>query len=98
MSALPSYGVFAEQLNSIFVAHTAAGEIELKLIEATELARGQRPAEFPTPLSLIFSSDSDTILGQDTYALDHPELGRLHLTLTPVISGKARPDYQAIIS
>lgn len=98
MGELPTYKEFAEHLNDRFRAHTAHGPVDLELIEATELDRGQRPDHFPTPISLIFSGPADVILTQDNYTLEHPELGRHRLFITPVLSGEAVPHYQIILA
>lgn len=98
MTELPTNSAFEQQLNGTFIARTAAGALELKLIEVKEINCGAREATFRAPISLIFYSDSSVILGQDTYTMDHPEFGCFQLFITPVISGKPHPYYEAIIS
>ena len=70
-----------------FIAHTAAGQIALKLQEAVELPRRSNlPAQFATPVSLLFSGPASIVLQQDNYYLDHAELGRNFWCMGPILS------------
>ena len=87
-------------IGSIFIAHTAAGEIALNLIEAKELPRRGLPEQFRTPMTLILSGPANPILNDDNYYLDHPVLGRHQWFMSPVLSmgapagGSAAPQQQ----
>jgi hypothetical protein len=88
-------------LESTFVAHTAAGEIALTLVEAREAPRRGIPAQFRTPMTLILAGPADPVLYDDHYFLDHPVLGRHQWFMSPIMStapgaGPARQRYQII--
>jgi hypothetical protein len=68
-----------------FMVHTQAGLIDLQLVEATELPRRNRPEQFRTPLSLIFTGPLDIALQQDTYLVEHPALGQHQWYLVPIL-------------
>ncbi|MES2946025.1 MAG: hypothetical protein V4772_24420 [Pseudomonadota bacterium] len=71
-------------VGSRFIAHTQHGLLDLTLLEAIERPRRGLPAQFQTPLSLVFSGPNHLQLSQDTYVLDHPSLGRLQWMLVPI--------------
>lgn len=74
----------APLVDSVFMAHTAAGVVPLTLSEAKELPRRGLPEQFRTPLSLIFAGPSEPVLTDGNYTLDHAQLGRLELYLWPI--------------
>jgi hypothetical protein len=78
-------------LQSSFIVHTSAGTVELRLIEAEEVARPGLPAEYRTPMVLIFSAPASPILAQDNYYFDHQQLGRQFWSVAPVLPPKNRP-------
>ncbi len=86
-------------VGSRFVAHTQHGPVELVLMEASERERGQLPEQFRTPFSLLFHGPNEPRLSQDTYTLDHPELGRVQWMLVPVMPDTRAPNvprYEAL--
>lgn len=92
----------AAALDSTFVAHTAAGEIALTLVEASEAPRRGLPAHLRTPLTLILAGPAAPILDDDHYVLDHPVLGRNQWFMSPIASHahavQAGQRYQVIFS
>ncbi|MDM5179575.1 hypothetical protein PO883_20505 [Massilia sp. DJPM01] len=78
-------------LDSAFIAHTAAGAIALTLVEAAELPRRGLPAQFRTPMTLIFSGPPTPVLYDDHYVLDHPVLGRHQWFMSPISSLASLP-------
>ncbi|RSZ55105.1 hypothetical protein HF313_24755 [Massilia atriviolacea] len=82
---------FTGALDSAFIAHTAAGDIALTLVEATELPRRGLPEQFRTPLTLIFAGPPAPVLYDDHYVLDHPALGRHQWFMTPISSLASLP-------
>lgn len=78
-------------LHSSFIVHTSAGTVELRLIEASEIARPGLPLEYRTPMLLIFSAPANPVLAQDNYYFDHPELGRNFWSVAPVLAPANRP-------
>lgn len=82
---------FSPHVGSVFIVHTQHGMQKLKLDQATELPRRGLPDIFPTPLSILLSSERNVKLGQDTYVLDHPQLGRVEWTMVPVMAPASVP-------
>ncbi|GGX16607.1 DUF6916 family protein [Undibacterium macrobrachii] len=78
-------------LHSSFIVHTSVGTVELRLIEATEIARPGLPAEYRTPMLLVFSAPASPILAQDNYYFDHPNIGRHFWSVAPVLAPASRP-------
>ena len=74
----------APLVDSVFMAHTAAGVLPLTLTEAKELPRRGLPEQFRTPLSMIFAGPAELVLSDGNYTLDHAQLGRLELYLWPI--------------
>lgn len=98
MLELPKYSDFLRCVDTGFKALTTEGPVELRLCDVRELDRGQRPDNLPTPMALTFTGPEHIVLNQDTYALEHPELGRHSLFLTPIAPKEASPRYEAIIA
>ncbi len=78
-------------IGSSFIVHTSVGTVELRLIEAEEIARHSAPSQFRTPFMLIFSAPASPILAQDNYYIDHAELDRQFWTLAAVIPPSQPP-------
>lgn len=86
-------------VGSSFTALTLHGPVELKLVEATERARGHLPAQFRTPFALLFHGPDTLRLSQGTYTLNHPQLGEVQWALVPVIPDTRAPEiprYEAL--
>jgi hypothetical protein len=67
---------FVPLVNSNFTLQTQAGPFELTLSDAAELPRGNRPAGFRTPLSLLFTGPMHLDFNQDMYIFNHPVMGQ----------------------
>jgi len=78
-------------IGSSFIVHTSVGTVELRLLEAEEIARPGLPAGYRTPMVLIFSAPSNPILAQDNYYFDHPMLGRSFWSVAPVLAPTKQP-------
>lgn len=79
-------------VGSQFVVHTEQGPVSLTLANATERPRHGLPAQFRTPLSLIFHGPASAQLGQGVFTFDHAALGRQQWMLVPVFAdGVALP-------
>lgn len=78
-------------LHSSFIVHTSVGTVELRLIEATEIARPGLPVEYRMPMLLVFSAPASPVLAQDNYYFDHQSLGRHFWSVAPVMPPTNRP-------
>jgi hypothetical protein len=73
-------------VGSYFGLQTSAGLVQLKLVQAQESERRGLPAQFRTPLSLLFAGPPSPVLAQDNYQIEHPALGSQVWMLVPVMS------------
>lgn len=71
-------------VDSTFMAHTAAGVMALTLTEVKEMPRRGLPEQFRTPLSMIFAGPAEPVLYDGNYTVDHEQLGRIELYLSPI--------------
>ena len=78
-------------IDSTFIAHTAAGQVALTLVEAAEQPRRGLPEQFRTPMTLILSGPPTPLLYDDHYYLDHPVLGRHQWFMSPISSPPPLP-------
>lgn len=74
----------SQAVGSSFTVHTQHGPLELVLKEAQERPRRGLPAQFKTPVSLVFSGPEHLLLTQGTYLLEHPVLKQNQWMLGPV--------------
>jgi hypothetical protein len=88
-----------------FTVQTGIGPVELQLAAAEEIPRRGRPAQFRTPLSLLFEGPAHVVLQQDTYGVSHPALGEHLWCIVPVtannprsIEGVVLPQYEVLFS
>lgn len=75
---------FAQQVNSVFFAHTSVTRIPLWLA-AIEYPRANGGLDAANEkFTLVFQGALDQPLGQDTYIVEHPSLGLFPLFLAHV--------------
>jgi len=74
-----SKATFKSYLNSIFQLQTGTGIVEVTLLQVDDLPAAKGGECF----SLLFRGGSRA-LGQDTFTINHPALGRFQLFLVPV--------------
>lgn len=91
MSSPYSIKQFLPHVGSIFVVHTQHGMHKLSFYSATELPRRGLPESFSTPISLLLAGERDIMLTQDSYVLDHPQLGRVEWMMVPVVAPTSVP-------
>ena len=91
--------LFSGRVGESFEVRTDGGDpLPVELVEATESALpggsgpgGQQRRQF----SLVFRGPAGPVLPQDTYRLDHDELGELDLFLVPIGPDAAGMRYEA---
>ena|ERR1700730_2769035 len=87
---------FARYLNTNFIIHHAQSKVSVRLIEVENL-RAATP--YGEAFCLLFRGDHSTALTQNTYVIEHPELGRFSFLLVPIGSrDKSAVFYEAIIN
>ena len=94
---------FTSQLNTKFQIHHEATKVtEVKLIEVTDLRaehfkRGAGEADKEC-FSIVFLGPRRTPLQQNTYAMDHHELGRFDVLLVPIGKSNQGLYYEAVFN
>lgn len=75
---------FSAQLNTQFRVSQGGKQVLLKLVEVSELAhrKGSRPGR--EGFSLLFRGARANVLEQQTYRMDHQELGTFSFLVVPV--------------
>lgn len=93
---------FAEQLNTVFSLRTGLRASRLLLVEANRLpatAAGSDDARNER-FCLLFRGPPHQPFAQNTYAFEHPRLGRLDIFIVPIGSTEGTPHcyYEAVFN
>lgn len=88
---------FAGRLNETFRAALNEGDIEFVLVEATPLPHGM-PNSLRAPFSLVFRNSSALLFPQQTYRLQHEQVGAFDIFMVPVARDRDGFLYQAIFN
>ena len=89
---------FLAQLNSTFLINEGASKVAVRLVDVTDLPRHGAHAR-KEAFSLLFKSDKATTLEQNTYLIEHKNLGLFSFLLVPIMSkDKSARHYEAIIN
>lgn len=89
---------FDAQLNTIFIIRDGASRVEIRLVDVTDLPRRGGVAQ-KEAFSLLFRGDRVTALKQNTYLIEHENLGLFSFLIVPVMRReKSAVYYEAIIN
>jgi hypothetical protein len=92
-----TYSTFQKHINEAFRLYLSPEQsIDLKLVTATDTSAKQ-----PTgceSFSIVFLGSQQPLLPQDTYLLQHPELGEFQLFIVPIRQDKNGSYYEAVFS
>ena len=96
MSKKLSIKAFARTQNTVFTTKSGEDEpVDLKLVEVTD----KTPEGFPgEQFSIVFEGPADAPLGQQTYQLEHGDMGSLELFLVPVGEQDDKRFYEAFFN
>lgn len=90
---------FKSQLGTTFLVNSEASKVMMTLVNVTNFASRQQIAAGKEGFSLLFRGPKETTLKQDTYLIEHPELGTFSFLVVPVgTRNKRGPQYEAIIN
>jgi hypothetical protein len=90
---------FESQLGTGFLFNHEASKVKVKLINVTNFASEKQTAAGKEGFSLIFRGTKETTLKQDTYVIEHEQLGRFSFLVVPVGTKDTRaPHYEAVIN
>jgi len=89
---------FESQLNTKFLIKNGAKKVTVTLTEVENFASRKHTAAGKEGFSLRFRGPQATNLKQNTYLIEHKELGMFSLLLVPIGRDKRTPCYEAVIN
>jgi hypothetical protein len=90
---------FKSQLGTSFHIDHPASKVKITLVDVTNFASRKQMAAGKEGFSLIFRGPQETTLKQDTYLIQHEQLGMFSFLVVPVgAKGKRAPHYEAVIN
>lgn len=89
---------FLAQLNTDFLINEEGGKVAVRLVDVTDLPKRGASAR-KEAFSLLFRGNRATTLKQNTYLIEHEQLGLFSFLIVPVMRrDKGAPCYEAIIN
>ena len=90
---------FKSQLGTSFVINHQASKVKLELVDVSSFASRKQAAAGREGFSLLFRGPQELTLKQDTYLIEHEELGMFSFLVVPVgIKNKRAPHYEAVVN
>jgi len=90
---------FRSQLGTSFFVNHEASKVKIKLVDVTSFASWKQTAAGKEGFSLLFRGPKETTLKQDTYLIQHDQLGMFSFLVVPVGTKDTRgPHYEAVIN
>jgi hypothetical protein len=90
---------FKSQLGSSFIINHQASKVKITLVDVTSFASKNQTAAGKEGFSLVFRGPKETTLKQDTYLIEHEQLGMFSFLVVPVGTKDTRaPHYEAVIN
>ena len=90
---------FKSQLGTSFLIKHQASEVKITLVNVTNFASRKQTAAGKEGFSLVFRGPKEMGLKQDTYLIEHEQLGMFSFLLVPVGTKDTRtPYYEAVIN
>ena len=90
---------FKSQLGTNFFINHEALKVKMTLVDVTNFASRKQTAAGKEGFSLLFRGPKETALKQDTYLIEHEQLGMFSFLVVPVGTKDTRaPRYEAVIN
>lgn len=90
---------FKSQLGTNFLINHQASKVKIELINVTNFASRKQTEAGKEGFSLLFRGPKETALKQDTYLIEHEQLGMFSFLIVPVgTKDKRAPHYEAVIN
>jgi hypothetical protein len=90
---------FQAQLNTSFLFRAKSSKTAVKLVEVTDFGSRKSAHGHREAFSLVFSGDNESPLNQNTYTIEHQELGKFSFLVVPIMSrDKSVRYYEAFIN
>ena len=90
---------FKSQLGTKFFINNQASKVKMTLVDVTNFASQKQTAAGKEGFSLLFRGPQEATLKQDTYVIEHDELGMFSFLIVPVGTKDTHaPHYEAVIN
>ena len=90
---------FKSQLGTNFLINHQASKVKFTLVDVTNFASRKQNAAGKECFSLLFRGPKEATLQQDTYLIEHEQLGMFSFLVVPVGAKDTRaPHYEAVIN
>ncbi|HKV35201.1 MAG TPA: hypothetical protein VJP89_12780 [Pyrinomonadaceae bacterium] len=90
---------FKSQLGTNFLFTHQAAKVKFTLVDVTSFASRKQAAAGKEGFSLLFRGPKEMTLNQDTYVIEHEQLGMFSFLVVPVgTKDKRAPHYEAVIN
>ena len=90
---------FKSQKGTTFVINEEASKVKVTLVDVTDLASRKQTAAGKEGFSLLFRGSPETTFKQDTYLIEHDQLGLFSFLIVPVRTKDTRaPYYEAVVN
>ena len=90
---------FKSQLGTRFQINYQASKVNVTLVDVANFASRKQSAAGKEGFSLLFRGPKETTLKQDTYVIEHEQLGMFSFLVVPVGTKDTRgPHYEAVIN
>ena len=98
-TAALNLAAFKAQLNTSFLINHEASKVKFNLVNVTNFASRKQTAAGKEGFSLLFRGPKEATLKQDTYLIEHEQLGMFSFLVVPVgAKGTRAPHYEAVIN
>ena len=90
---------FKSQLGTSFQVNHQPSKVKITLVDVVNFASRKESAAGKEGFSLLFRGPKDATLKQDTYLIEHEQLGMFSFLVVPVgANDKRAPRYEAVIN
>jgi hypothetical protein len=90
---------FKSQVGTSFLINHEASKVKMTLVDVTNFASRKQKDAGREGFSLLFRGPKEIALTQDTYLIEHKQLGIFSFLVVPVGSNDTRaPHYEAVIN
>ena len=94
-----SMAAFKSQVDTTFLINDEAAKVKVTLVEVASLASRNQTALGKEGFSLVFRGPRDTVLKQNTYVIEHEDLGMFSFLIVPIRTKDSRaPHYEAVVN
>jgi hypothetical protein len=90
---------FKSQIDTTFLINHEGSKVKVKLVGVSNLASRKQTARGKEGFSLLFKGPEDVQLKQNTYLIEHENLGMFSFLIVPMkLKNNSTPHYEAVIN